>query len=223
MLLICYLVMPGPLRTLSLLALFLGAVSFNSPAGAQTKAPAPGTDGAVLVITLPDSDNIEATALKALHDISTQYAAYTAASPHAKITLREISITVLNHQHRFMGSLAFPPGVVGTRELTGEQVASETQQVTAAVSEYLYRKTLIVTSATYGLLVELYDDDRIFYDNNRNPRGAVTARLFLIDSAGKRLLWFSDKPGGLSGVFDGAVKEACNQIRYKLKTVLGDQ
>jgi ankyrin repeat protein len=187
----------------------------------QTKAPAPATGGGALVISLPASDNPEATALKALHDISPQYAAYTAAAPQTQITLRDLSLTVVNHQHKFSGGWAGSPGTVGTRELTKEQIASETQQVTAAVREFLSQKTHLIASANYGLVVELFDDEGIFFDNNQNPRGAVSARLLLLDSGSKQLLWFSDKPGGLSGAFDGAVKAACNDIKDKLNFVLG--
>ena len=189
----------------------------------QTKAAVPATGGAALVITFPNSDSPEATALKALHDISPQYAVYTAASAHTQITLRELSVTVFNHQHKFSGGWAGSPGTVGTRDLTKEQIASETQQITAAVRDYISQKARVLASANYGLVVELFDDDGIFFDNNQNPRGAVSARLLFIDTASKQLLWFSDRPGGLSGVFDGAVKAACSDIKEKLKTVLGDK
>ncbi|MGA8028634.1 MAG: ankyrin repeat domain-containing protein [Bryobacteraceae bacterium] len=189
----------------------------------QTKASAPAAGGAALVITFPNSDNPEATALKALHDISPQYAAYTAARPHTQITLRELSVTVFNHQHKFSGGWAGSPGTVGTRELTKEQIASETQQITAAVRDYMSQKARVLAAANYGLIVELFDDDGIFFDNNQNPRGAVSARLLFIDTVSKQLLWFSDKPGGLSGVFDSAVKAASNDIKDKLKPVLGDK
>jgi hypothetical protein len=178
-----------------------------------------------LIFTPPSPSGAGSEFLSSLSSLGNEYSNYQlATNPRKQIDTTQLSVEVVNDVKDFTDvALAYSSGFISSIQLDDAARSEITRVIRDGVSSYLSKKCRVTARANLRILIMAYAHRETYFDSNQNPEGIINLKVYLLDTAGRTVLWYSDKAWGPGRTPEDAAKFSYGSINRQLDTLFGSQ